>query len=66
MKSDSIWFTNSSKHWTSVKSVDDEDPALHVHDDVGQGKVDHQLVARCTDILISEQKKTRFGFIALS
>jgi hypothetical protein len=49
-----------------VKSVDDEDPALHVHDDVGQGKVDHQLVARCTDILISEQKKTRFGFIALS
>ncbi len=49
-----------------MKSVDDEDPALHVHDDVRQGQVDHQLVARCTDILISEQNKTRFGFIALS
>jgi hypothetical protein len=65
MKSDSIWFTNSSKHRASVKPVDDEDPALHVHDDVGQGKVDHQLVARCTDILIPKQNKTRFGFIAL-
>ena len=53
--------TQSSKNWASMKSVENEDPALEVHDHVRDGKVDHQLVTRGPDILVSESKNRGYS-----
>ncbi len=46
--------TKISENRSAVKSVDDEDPALEVHDHVRHGKADHQLVAGGSELLKPE------------
>ena len=44
--------TQSSEDGSSVEAVDDEDPALDVHDHVRDGEVHDQLIARRPHVLI--------------
>jgi hypothetical protein len=43
-------YTHAAKDGPSVEAVDDQDPALEVHDHVRHGQVDHQLVAGGPDV----------------
>jgi hypothetical protein len=55
-----LGFTESSKDGSSIEPVDDEDPALEMHDHVGDGQVDDHPVAGAADILVPEIRQ-KFG-----
>ena len=49
-----IFFTYSSKDWSSMETIDDENPTFEMHDDIRNGQIDDQLVSGGSNVLISE------------
>ena len=47
-------FTYSSKNWSSVETVNDENPTFKMHNDIRNGQIDDQLVSGRSNVLISE------------
>jgi len=47
-------FTYSSQNWSTVKTIDDENPTFEMHDDIRNGQIDDQLVSGRANVLVSE------------